>query len=77
MLAALALYLILTYRAERRSEADSLHAKEVEEVTGVPERPALAALFLIGGLLGTVLGAKLLVDGGVSVAENPLACPKP
>ena len=70
LLAALALYLILTYRAERRSEADSLHAKEVEEVTGVPERPALAALFLIGGLLGTVLGAKLLVDGGVSVAES-------
>ncbi len=70
LLAALALYLIVTYRAERQSEAESLHAKEVEEVSGVPERTVIAAVFLLGGLIGTVIGAKLLVDGGVTVAES-------
>jgi cation:H+ antiporter len=70
LLAVLALYLGLTYRAERRMESDSLHAKEVEEVSGVPERALIASLFLLGGLIGTVLGAKLLVDGGVAVAES-------
>jgi cation:H+ antiporter len=70
LLAALTLYLGMTYRAERQMESESLHAKEVEEVSGVPEQAMLAALFLLGGLIGTVLGAKLLVDGGVAVAES-------
>lgn len=70
LLAVLALYLGLTYQPERRMESESLHAKEVEEVSGVPERALIATLFLFGGLIGTVLGAKLLVDGGVAVAES-------
>ena len=70
LLAALFLYLSWTYRAERSSDEDSLHAREVEDVGGVPERGWIAAAFLIGGLIGTVLGAKLLVDGGVAVAES-------
>ena len=70
LLAALVIYLGWTYRAERESEADSLQAREVEEVTGVPERTWRATLFLLGGLAGTVFGAKLLVDGGVDVAES-------
>lgn len=70
LLAVLALYLGLTYQAERRIESESLHAKEVEEVSGVPERALIVTLFLFGGLIGTVLGAELLVDGGVAVAES-------
>lgn len=70
LLAALVIYLGWTYRAERATEAESLHAREVEEVTGVPERAWRASLFLFGGLVGTIVGAKLLVDGGVSVAES-------
>ncbi|MBO6784112.1 MAG: calcium/sodium antiporter [Alphaproteobacteria bacterium] len=70
LLSALLLYLGWTYRAERTSEEDSLHAREVEDVSGVPERGWVATAFLLGGLIGTVLGAKLLVDGGVAVAES-------
>lgn len=70
LLGTLFAYLGFTYRAERRSEADSLHAREVEEVSGVPERAWVAAALLAGGLIGTVIGAKLLVDGGVAVAES-------
>ncbi len=70
LLGSLAVYLGWTYRAERTSSEDSLHAREVEDVNGVPERGWISAIFLIGGLVGTVLGAKLLVDGGVAVAES-------
>lgn len=70
LLAALVIYLGWTYRAERTSSDDSLHAREVEDVAGVPERGWLAGVFLLGGLIGTVIGAKLLVDGGVAVAES-------
>jgi cation:H+ antiporter len=67
LLGALALYLVVAYRAERLTKSESLHANEVE---GVPKSTMMAALFLLGGLIGTVIGAKLLVDGGVSVAES-------
>jgi len=70
LLGALFAYLAYTYQAERKSEADSLHAKEVEEVSGVPERAWVATGLLIGGLIGTIVGAQLLVTGGVTVAES-------
>jgi cation:H+ antiporter len=70
LLGGLVLYLGLTYRAERKTEEDSLHARESEDVSGVPDRAMIATLLLVGGLIGTVIGAKLLVDGGVSVAES-------
>jgi cation:H+ antiporter len=70
LLGVLALYLIVTYRAERLTESESLHAKEVEDVAGVPKSTMMGSFFLLGGFIGTVIGAKLLVDGGVSVAES-------
>ncbi|MBT3400523.1 MAG: calcium/sodium antiporter, partial [Rhodospirillaceae bacterium] len=70
LLAALFAYLFLTYRAENASTANGLHGHEADDVSGVPERVWVGAFYLAGGLAGTVIGAKLLVDGGVSVAES-------
>lgn len=68
--AALFVYLYLTYRAENANIENGLHGHEADDVSGVPERVWVGAVYLLGGLAGTVLGAKLLVDGGVNVAES-------
>lgn len=70
LLGGLAVYLTLTYRAESGSDTEGLHGHEADDVTGVPERVVTGLIFTVGGLAGTVIGAKLLVDGGVSVAES-------
>ncbi len=70
LLAGLATYLFFTYRAESAADAESLHKQEADDVAGVPERFHISVLFTVGGLVGTVIGAKLLVDGGVDVAES-------
>jgi len=63
-------YLLITYRAERATNnEEALHAREAEDIGGVPERGWLAAVFLIGGLIGIVIGAELLVRGGLGIAE--------
>lgn len=63
-------YLYLTYWAERTANNEAaLHAREAEDVGGVPERGSIAALFLIGGIVGIVVGAELLVRGGLGIAE--------
>ena len=70
LLCGLAGYLYLTYRAEAANAETALNSHEAGDVTGVPERVWIGAAYLIGGLVGTILGAKLLVDGGVTVAES-------
>jgi len=70
LVAALLVYLYLTYRAENANIESGLHSHEADDVSGVPERVWVGAAYLLGGLAGTVIGAKLLVDGGVSVAES-------
>jgi cation:H+ antiporter len=70
LLAALFAYLYLTYRAENANIESGLHGHETDDVSGVPERVMVGVIYLLGGLAGTVIGAKLLVDGGVSVAES-------
>jgi cation:H+ antiporter len=63
-------YLYLTYRAEKKENAqEALHAREADDVGGVPGRTWVAIVFLIGGLVGIVVGAKLLVNGGLGIAE--------
>lgn len=63
-------YLYLTYKAERaESNKEALHAREAEDVGGVPQRTWVAIAFLAGGLAGIVIGAKLLVSGGLGIAE--------
>lgn len=70
LVAALFLYLYLTYRAENANIDNGLHGHETDDVSGVPDRVMVGVIYLLGGLAGTVIGAKLLVDGGVSVAES-------
>jgi cation:H+ antiporter len=70
LLSCLIGYLYLTYKAEKaENNKEALHAREAEDVGGVPERGGIAALFLIGGLVGIVIGAELLVRGGLGIAE--------
>lgn len=72
-LAALAVYLVYTYRADRKDKdgAGALHAAEAEFVTsgrrmGVVIELAMAA----GGLVALVIGASLLVDASVEIATK-------
>ncbi len=63
-------YLYLTYKAERvANNQEALHAREADDVSGVPGRPWVAVVFLVGGMLGIIVGAKLLVDGGLGIAQ--------
>ncbi len=63
-------YLYLTYRAEQtENEEQALHAREAEDVGGVPGRGWVAGVFLAGGLIGIIIGAELLVRGGLGIAE--------
>jgi cation:H+ antiporter len=70
LVASLFVYLYLTYQAENANIESGLHGHEADDVSGVPEQVWTGAVYLLGGLAGTVIGAKLLVDGGVSVAES-------
>lgn len=72
-LAALAVYLVYTYRADKKGKdgAGALHAAEAEFVTsgrtmGVVIELAMAA----GGLVALVIGASLLVDASVEIATK-------
>ena len=63
-------YLYLSYRAERKeNDQEALHAREADDVGSVPGRTWVAVVFLLGGLVGIVVGAKLLVAGGLGIAE--------
>ena len=63
-------YLYLTYKVEQaQNQSEALHAREAEDVGGVPTRTWVAVLFLVGGLVGIIVGARLLVDGGLGIAE--------
>lgn len=71
-------YLYLTYKAEKvENNEEALHAREAEDVGGVPGHTVggvpghtwVAFVFLVSGLAGIIVGAKLLVDGGLGIAE--------
>lgn len=69
MLVLLVGYLLYCYYEERR-RPDSVHAKEVEEFDALPTSAWRSALYTIGGLIGVLVGARLLVDGAVDVANR-------
>ncbi|MEM9897870.1 MAG: calcium/sodium antiporter [Pseudomonadota bacterium] len=50
-------------------DAAMMHADEGELIETNDPLP-LAALLSLGGILGVVLGAKLLVDGGIDIAQR-------
>ena len=47
-----------------------LHAAEVDEIDGVPHSLWLASGLLIAGFAGLIIGAELLVEGGVQIART-------
>ncbi len=64
-------YVVGSYILDRRNgtAVADLHAREAEETTGVPRKPALVLLYVAIGLAGLVIGAHLLVEGAVGVAR--------
>jgi cation:H+ antiporter len=72
MLLALIGYIVWSYRIDRGNGAASadLHAREVEETTGVPTATWLVLLYVLVGLAALIGGAKLLVDGAIGVART-------
>lgn len=50
--------------------ATAERTEEVEEIGHVPTTPWIAVAATVGGLVGIVLGADLLVEGGVTIARS-------
>lgn len=72
MLCALAAIWYFTYKHDKNapSDASHLHEEEVNEIGGKPKgwtKPIIATLI---GVVGLMLGAEWLVDGGVTVARQ-------
>lgn len=72
MIAVLVVYVTWSYRNDRNdgSPVSELHVREAEETTGVPRAVPVVALYVVGGLLALIGGAKLLVDGAVGIART-------
>jgi len=72
MLAGLIGYVMWSYNIDRKNGAApaDLHAREVEETTGVPTATWLILLYVLVGLAALIGGAKLLVDGAIGVARS-------
>lgn len=68
MVALLAAFLIYSgWRAMTQSDTGDA---ELDDVEGIPTRPATTAGFIIGGLIGLPLGAHLLVTGATDIART-------
>lgn len=72
LFAGLIVYIALSYWLDQRAKsgAADLHAAEAESVAAPTSRLGVSLLLLAGGLAGVVIGAKLLVDGAISIAEG-------
>jgi len=71
-LAGMFVYLVATIRAERRhaSPAATMYQHEAETIPGPAGGTGRSLLALLGGLALTLLGARFLVEGAVSLAET-------
>ncbi|MGD1957029.1 MAG: calcium/sodium antiporter [Sphingomonadales bacterium] len=74
-LVLLALFVLDSMRSARRAKAltgaeDNLLDEEVDLEEAERLSPVAAGLFLLGGLLGVIVGADMLVDGAVSIAMD-------
>jgi len=66
-------YTLTAYWSERRGLKDEAIGHLADEIEALPPRHASWAVYLgltVGGLLGIVAGAALLVDGAVSLARS-------
>jgi cation:H+ antiporter len=69
LLAALAIVLGVTAReTARKREAD--RGTPLEWVLGLPRKTAMIVLFIIAGAVGLPLGATMLVESAVKIAEH-------
>ena len=70
--AGLVVYIVGSYWLDQRSRggAAHLHAAEAESVAAPKGNLLVALLLLAGGIAGVVFGARLLVTGAISVAQD-------
>jgi len=71
LVALLITYILYTYRRERvvHDASAMMHEAEASAAEPAPTRLRVAALFTIGGLALTLLGARFLVDGAIELAR--------
>jgi cation:H+ antiporter len=70
LVAASLVYTALAYRVASRNKSDALVEEVSGEAAALPRRRTwLDLLFIAGGVAALVLGARLLLDGAVTVAE--------
>ncbi len=72
LVAALVLYVIATWVADRRANdaGSALHSAEADAMPVTPRRLLPALAFFAGGLLVTLIGARLLVAGALALARD-------
>ncbi len=72
LVAGLAFFIVSAYRRERTEGGPDaeLHVEEVEEIGELPDKPWVEIVALIAGLAGILIGADLLVAGGIGVARD-------
>ena len=69
LLGALAVFIIYVVRLSGLGEAWKATPRELPLVLGLPSKPWMIATFIVVGAVGLPLGAGLLIDGAVTVAE--------
>ncbi len=71
LVAGIAVVLLRSAReAVRSPEVQAAAAEELERVLGLPKNGWMIALFITVGCVGLPIGADLLVDGAVQIAEH-------
>jgi|TARA_Y100000588_G_scaffold273781_1_gene289707 cation:H+ antiporter len=66
----LASYLTMAYRTEKAHSKQKSYTKVIsDEVQRVPEKRWLAVLYVLVGIIGIIIGAKLTISGGIGIAE--------
>lgn len=72
LLSCLVVYLIVTLTIERRrsTAAGATYDHEAESISTEPDNLGRASLLLFVGLLATIVGARFLVSGAVSIATD-------
>ncbi len=68
LVAALALVIYIAYRRAKSGGDDSADDALEEYEENMPKTIWLSLLFILAGLIGLVIGSRLLVDGAVSIA---------
>jgi cation:H+ antiporter len=72
LLLCLASYLGFAYWTERNrhSPAAELHRQEAEELSLLPPTTLITVMTLVGGLIGLVIGSRLLLAGATGIARE-------